>query len=78
MTYVSCDAGGGIGADGDLGGQGAGSKESTVLAAGPFEVAADAAGITWYRGQPGDAGEAFHGVEAGHVAARGGEAATAV
>ena len=58
-------------ADGDLGRQVAGAKESSVVAAGSFVVAVDAAGVTGYRGQAGDAGQAVHGVEGGHVAAGG-------
>src|SRR3954454_12829644 len=51
----------------------AGSQQPTVVAAGPLKVAADAAGVTRYRGQPGDTGEAVNRVEGVHVAAGGGE-----
>nr|AAF08612.1 unknown [Mycobacterium avium] len=42
----------GVGTDGDLGGQVTGSQQSSVVAAGAFEIAADAPGIPRYRGQP--------------------------
>lgn len=66
-------AGGGIVADRDLGGQLARPQQAPVVAAGSFEVAVDAAGVTRYRGQTGDTGEAVHGVERVYVAAGGGE-----
>ena len=65
--------GGGVGADGDLGGQVAGSQQSSVVAAGAFEVAADAPGIAGYWGKSGDAREAVDAVEGGHVTAGGSE-----
>ena len=65
--------GGGVGADGDVGGQVAGAQQSSVVAAGAFEVAADAPGVSRYRGQSGHAGEAVDAVEGAHVTAGGGE-----
>src|ERR1700756_1329723 len=70
---VVVGARGRVGADGDLGGQVAGAEESSVVAAGASVVAVDAAGVTRYRGQSGDAGQAVHGVEGGQVAAGGGK-----
>jgi transposase len=52
---VVVGARGGVGADGDLGGQVAGAQQAAVVAAGAFEVAADAARIARYRGQSGEA-----------------------
>src|SRR5882757_1725763 len=70
---VVVGAGDGVGADGALGRQVAGAQQATVVAAGSFEVAVDAAGITRHWGQSGDAGEAVRGVEGVHVAPGGGE-----
>ena len=70
---VVVGARGGVGADGDLGGQIAGAQQASVVAAGAFEVAADAPGIAGYGGQAGYAGEAVDGGEGAHVAAGGGE-----
>nr|CAA09800.1 Hed protein [Mycobacterium avium subsp. paratuberculosis] len=70
---VVVGARGGVGADADQGRQVAGAQQAPVVASGAFEVSADAAGISWYRRQAGDAGEAVGGGECGHVPAGGGE-----
>ena len=70
---VVVGARGGVGADGDVCGQVAGAEQAAVVAAGAFEVAADAAGISRYRGQAGDAGEAVGGSKRAHVPTSGGE-----
>src|SRR5271165_7423956 len=70
---VVVGARGRVGADGDLGREVAGAQQASVVAAGSFEVAADASGITGYRCQPGDAGKTVDGCEDADVAAGGGD-----
>ena len=60
---VVVGAGGRVGADGGLGREVAGAQQASVVAAGAFEVAADAPGIAGYRRQPGDAGKAVDGAK---------------
>src|SRR5215469_18653616 len=61
----------GVGAGGDVGGQITGAKQPSVVAAGAFEVAADASGVTWYRGEASDGCEAVGVAESAYVAAGG-------
>src|SRR5271166_1345543 len=63
----------GVGAGGDVGGQIADAQQAPVVAAGSFEVAADAPGVTWYWGESADAREAVGAAEGAHVSAGGGQ-----
>src|SRR6516165_8583210 len=63
----------GVGADGDVRCQVTGAQQPSVVAAGAFEIAADAPGVTWDRGQSSDGREAVGVAESSDVPACGGQ-----